>query len=172
MGIAYRTDGPGGVSVSVWVDKVTRKRALQHVVDLAAEPDWGASGRILTDLSYVSSRSIPTPDQVLKMAYLFEEQIGGRTRSARWAVMANQAFDEATRFGDEIRTARMTPHREERAAFLRRFLQRPSRPWADPANSADGQSVGEVKKPAKALTAPLRIVYELLLSERSVRAQC
>jgi hypothetical protein len=42
MGIAYRTDGPGGVSVSVWVDNVTRKRALQHVVDLAAEPDWGA----------------------------------------------------------------------------------------------------------------------------------
>jgi hypothetical protein len=103
MGIAYRTDGPGGVSVSVWVDKVTRKRALQHVVDLAAEPDWGARGRILTDLSYVSSRSIPTGDQVLKMAHLFEEQIGGRTRSARWAVMANQAFDEATRFGDEIR---------------------------------------------------------------------
>jgi hypothetical protein len=103
MPIAYRTDGPGSISVSVWVDKVTQKQAAQHLATLANEPEWGANGRILTDLCYVSRASIPKAKQLSQIVSVFDEQLRNRTRSAKWAVMANQAFDEATQFGDQIR---------------------------------------------------------------------
>jgi hypothetical protein len=103
MAIAYRTHGPGGVSVDVWVDKITPKQAAQHVAELAAQPAWGARRRILTDLCYVSSESIPTYEEIRELARRFEEQIGARAHSAKWAVVANQAFVKAAEFGDEVR---------------------------------------------------------------------
>ena len=103
MPIAYRASGPAGVSVDVWVDKVTRKQAAEHVAELATVPDWGARRRILTDLCYISSASIPTHKEIEELARAFERQLGGRARSAKWAVVANQAFLEAAEFGDEVR---------------------------------------------------------------------
>jgi hypothetical protein len=103
MGIAYCTDGPVGVSVLSWADNVTPTQAAQHVFDLAAVPDGGASGRILTDLCYVASTSIPNRKQAQALAHLFEEQLACRTSAARWAIIANQAFDKAMYFSDQIR---------------------------------------------------------------------
>jgi hypothetical protein len=103
MPIAYRADGPSGVSVEVWVDRITLKQAAQHVAQLATRSEWGARRRILTDLCYMSSRSIPTHKEIRKLARLFEQQLGARTSSAKWAVLANQAFLEAAEFSDEVR---------------------------------------------------------------------
>jgi hypothetical protein len=103
MPIAFRTDGPGGVSVDVWVDTITEEQAAQHVAELASRPEWGARRRILTDLSSMASSSIPTRKQIAELARVFQQQLGARADSAKWAVVADHAFREAAEFGDEVR---------------------------------------------------------------------
>lgn len=102
MGIAYRVDEPSGVSVSVWTGEVTRDQAMQHVADLEASPEWGARGRILTDLTGLASSALPDRDQVSELADAFLEQLHGRAQPARWAVVANVAFDRASQFAKAI----------------------------------------------------------------------
>ena len=102
MGIAFRVDEPGGVSVSVWAGEVTSNQALAHVAALAAAPGWGAGGRILTDLTAVASTSLPDREQVSELARRFVDQLDARTRPAKWAVIANASFNRAAQFGEEI----------------------------------------------------------------------
>ncbi len=104
VGIAYRVDGPDGVSVSVWTGEVSRDQAMQHVADVAARSDWGAGGRILTDLTGLTSSALPGRDQVAELAEAFVEQLDGRARPARWALVANVAFDRASQFREAIDT--------------------------------------------------------------------
>ena len=102
MGIAYQVDPSTGVSVSVWQGHVTLEEAMQHVADLRAMPEWGAGGRILTDLSGVPSSALPDPGQVAKLAAAFMDLIDGRTQQAKWAFVANAAFMRASQFGEAI----------------------------------------------------------------------
>ncbi len=102
MGIAYRVDEPAGVSTSVWAGMVTYDQAMQHVAALAATPEWGAGGRILTDLTAVAPTSFPDPEQVSELASRFVDQLDGRSRSTKWAVIANEIFSRASQFGEEI----------------------------------------------------------------------
>src|SRR5690349_3466112 len=99
MGIAYRHDEPHGISVSVWTGEVVLKQALRHVAKIAADPGWGASDRILSDLTGLSFSALPSRDHVAALAAAFSEQLDGRTRPARWAVVASAAFGEASQFG-------------------------------------------------------------------------
>jgi hypothetical protein len=109
VGIAYRVDQSTGVSVSVWAGHVTFDAAMGHVAELRGTPEWGAGGRILTDLSGVPASALPDPDQVDKLASAFRDLIDGRTQQARWAFVANAAFMRASQFGeaihDEVRSA-------------------------------------------------------------------
>jgi hypothetical protein len=102
MGIAYRHDEPHSISVSVWTGEVNLKQALRHVAKIAADPEWGASDRILSDLTGMDSSALPSRDQVAALAAAFSEQLDGRTRPARWAVVASSAFAEASQFGRAI----------------------------------------------------------------------
>ena len=89
-------------SVSQSGQERSRDEALRHVADLAATPAWGADGRILTDLTGLVSSALPDRDQVAGLAEVFAEQLDGRTRPARWAVIANVAFDRAAQFAEAI----------------------------------------------------------------------
>jgi hypothetical protein len=102
VGIAHRCDDPAGVSVEVWAGVITLDDALEHVAALTAMPEWGAGGRILSDLSAMDSGSRPEPDELLELARRFEQQLAGRTRGAKWAVVANSAFEEAAQFGEYV----------------------------------------------------------------------
>jgi hypothetical protein len=81
---------------------VDLEEATQHVNSLWATPEWGAGGRILTDLSGVSASAIPEPDQVAKLASAFHGLLDGRTEEAKWAFVANAAFMRASQFGEAI----------------------------------------------------------------------
>jgi len=102
MGIAYRVDEPAGVSTSVWAGLVTYDQAMQHVAALAATPEWGAGGLILTDLTAVASTSFPDREQVSELASRFVDQLDDRSRSTKWAVIANEIFSRASQFGEEL----------------------------------------------------------------------
>jgi len=77
---------------------------MQHVRELWATPEWGSGGRILTDLTGVSSSALPDPDQISKLAAVFVNLSEGRTRQARWAVVANLGYRHASQFADAIQT--------------------------------------------------------------------
>jgi hypothetical protein len=102
MGIAYRVDEPRGVTVSAWTGEVARDEVMSHVAALAATPEWGASGRILSDLTGLSPRALPDPDDVADLADAFVAQLDGRAQPAKWAIVARGAFNRALQFGDEI----------------------------------------------------------------------
>jgi hypothetical protein len=102
VGIAYRIDQSTGVSVSVWLGHVDFEEAAQHVADLLATPEWGAGGRILTDLSGVPAAALPDRDQIARLASAFQRVVDGRTQQAKWAFVANAAFMRASQFGEAI----------------------------------------------------------------------
>jgi hypothetical protein len=102
VGIAYRVNEPDGVSVSVWTGEVTSDQAMQHVAELAASPDWGTRGRILTDLTGLVFSALPDRDQVSELADAFTKQLDGRAQPSRWAIVANVAFPRASQFSEAI----------------------------------------------------------------------
>jgi hypothetical protein len=102
MGIAYRAQGPRGLSIEAWVGEITLDHAQQHLAALAALPEWGATGRVLTDLSGMSPVALPGRDEVALLAREFEHQISDHSRTSNWAVVANVAYKRASEFGDEI----------------------------------------------------------------------
>jgi hypothetical protein len=102
MGIAYQAQGPRGLSIEAWVGEISRDQAQEHLVALAALPEWGATGRVLTDLSGMSPVSLPDREQVAALAREFESHIADHSRTSSWAVVANVAYKRASEFGDEI----------------------------------------------------------------------
>jgi hypothetical protein len=102
VGIAYRVDEPEGLSIGVWAGRVTVEEVAHHVATLAATPAWGAHGRILTDLSALDEDSRPTVEQISKLVELIRSELSGRTAALQWAVIANTAFDDATRFAEGL----------------------------------------------------------------------
>ena len=99
MGIAYRCDKTLGLSVSVWDGEVSRADRKDHVAALASDPDWGATGLLLTDLTGVSAAMRPSAKEVLEAAAEFSEKLAGQVRDAKWAMVAGETFVLAQRFG-------------------------------------------------------------------------
>jgi hypothetical protein len=102
MGIAYRCDKTTGLCVSVWDGVVTDEQRRQHMATLEADPEWGAGGLLLTDLTGVSAARRPTAKQVLETAADFSERLAPMVRDAKWAMVAGETFVLAQRFGSYL----------------------------------------------------------------------
>ena len=102
MGIAYRCDKEMGLCVSVWDGVVTDEQRRQHIATLEADPDWGAGGMLLTDLTGVSAARRPSAKQVLETAAEFSERLAPMVRDAKWAMVAGETFVLAQRFGSYL----------------------------------------------------------------------
>jgi len=100
MGIAYRHTSR--ISVDVWHGTVDVLEAARHVERLAAEPEWGVQGSILTDLTSIAEESRPSPEDLKQIATMFIEHMGDRVRDAKWAVLANLTFEDATIFSQYV----------------------------------------------------------------------
>jgi hypothetical protein len=103
VGIAYRCDPETRVSIEVWHGEVTLDVARLHVEQLAKDPDWAASRRIVTDISGLSSESRPDADQIAALGDAFLHQLAYLVGSAKWSIIADEAFAEALVFGERIR---------------------------------------------------------------------
>jgi hypothetical protein len=99
MGIAFRCDKELGLSVSVWDGEVSVEDRRSHIAALAADPDWGTTGLLLTDLTGVSAAMRPSAKEVLEAAAEFSEKLAEQVRNAKWAMVANETFVLAQRFG-------------------------------------------------------------------------
>jgi hypothetical protein len=103
MGIAYRCGTATGLSVEVWDGEVGIDEARRHIARLAADPEWAASRRIVTDLSSLSAGSRPDADQLAQLGDAFLHQLAYLVGDVKWSVIADQAFDEAIGFGARIK---------------------------------------------------------------------
>lgn len=102
MGIAYRCDEKMRLCVSVWEGEVTDEQRRQHISTLQADPEWGAGGLLLTDLTGVPAEGRPTARQVLETAAEFSEKLAPAVRDAKWAMVAGETFVLAQRFGSYL----------------------------------------------------------------------
>jgi hypothetical protein len=103
MGIAYRCDPVTRVSIEVWHGEVTLDVARLHVEQLAKDPDWAASRRIVTDLTGLASASRPHSDQIAALADAFLQQLAYLVTDAKWSIIADQAVADALAFGERVR---------------------------------------------------------------------
>jgi hypothetical protein len=102
MGIAYRHDKKTGLSVSVWDGIVTTEQRRNHIAALESDPDWGASGLLLTDLTGISAERRPSAKEVLEAASEFAVKLARHVREAKWAMVAGETFVLAQRFGSYL----------------------------------------------------------------------
>jgi hypothetical protein len=103
MGIAYRCDPTTGVGIEVWHGKVGFDVARMHVDQLANDPEWAASRRIVTDLTGLASESVPNADQIKGLSDAFLQQLAYLVSDAKWSIIADEALAEALTFGEQIR---------------------------------------------------------------------
>lgn len=103
MGIAYRCETVTGLAVEVWDGDVTADQARRHVEQLATDPQWAESRRLITDLTGMSAQSRPSAEQVARLGDLFLQQLAYLVGDVKWSVIADQAFDEAVGFGAHIK---------------------------------------------------------------------
>jgi hypothetical protein len=103
MGIAYRCDPETGLSVEVWHGAISLDVAALHVEQLANDPEWAASRRIVTDLTTMSSESRPSADDVKHLGDAFLHQLAYLVSDAKWSVIADSTFAEALVFGEHVR---------------------------------------------------------------------
>jgi hypothetical protein len=100
--IAYHCDPATRTTVSVWRD-VTPADVTSHLDQLAADPNYASSRRLLTDLRAISRDDRPTPEQVDMAAREFAQRLGETMSTAKWAIVARHAFPEASAFDERIR---------------------------------------------------------------------
>jgi len=103
MGIAYRCNPETGVSVEVWHGTISFDVATLHIEQLAKDPEWAASRRIVTDLTTMSLESRPSADQVRALGDAFLHQLAYLVSDVKWSVIADGAFAEALVFGEHVR---------------------------------------------------------------------
>jgi hypothetical protein len=103
MGIAYRCDPTTGIGVEVWHGDVGLDVARLHVEQLAKDPEWAASRRIITDLTGLASESHPTADQIKRLSDAFLQQLAYLVSDAKWSIVADRVFAEALVFGEQVR---------------------------------------------------------------------
>lgn len=100
MGIAYRHTPR--ISVDVWSGTIEPEDAARHVEAIAGEAEWGVQGAILTDLTGIDVASRPSPEALKAVATMFVERMGNRIRDAKWAVVADVTFEDATEFSTYV----------------------------------------------------------------------
>ncbi|MGO9876603.1 MAG: hypothetical protein ACLPVY_22745 [Acidimicrobiia bacterium] len=93
MAIASQLDKALGLTLVVWDGIVTGYDAEEQVRRLRADPDWPPGPLHLLDTTSVSA--VPTVANTKLVEMLAEI---AETRRIRFAVVASDAFDEATRF--------------------------------------------------------------------------
>jgi hypothetical protein len=103
MGIAYRCDPTTRIGVEVWHGDVGFDVARLHVEQLAKDPDWAASRRIISDLTGLASESLPSADQIRGLSDAFLQQLAYLVTDAKWSIIADRAFAEALVFGEQVR---------------------------------------------------------------------
>ena len=103
MGIAYRCDSATGLSVEVWDGEVSAEQARRHIEQLAADPQWAQSRRIVTDLTSMAPESRPTPEQVADLAKAFLQELAYLVGDVKWSVIADRTFDDALGFGAHVK---------------------------------------------------------------------
>lgn len=99
MGIAYGTYA--GLSVAVFVGLVRDDDIDQHFGRLAADPEWARGGRVLTDATGIEERL--SDERIGHAAESFRTHLGRRTRTAKWAVVADRSFEDATKFSENLK---------------------------------------------------------------------
>jgi hypothetical protein len=103
MGIAYRCDPTTRIGIEVWHGNVGLDVARLHVEQLAKDPDWTASRRIITDLTGLAQESRPSPEQIRRLSDAFLQQLAYLVTDAKWSIVADRAFAEALVFGEQVR---------------------------------------------------------------------
>jgi len=93
VAIAYRLDHALGLTLVVWDGVVTGYDAEEQARRLRADPDWPPGSLHVLDVTSVSS--VPTVADT-KLVEMLAEM--AETRQIRFAVIASDAFAEATRF--------------------------------------------------------------------------
>src|SRR5690242_3933493 len=69
MGIVFRADPSLRCTVSVWDGDIVEDDVREHIVRLAADPDWPPGPLHLTDMTTIGSATIPDRDL---LALLYE----------------------------------------------------------------------------------------------------
>jgi hypothetical protein len=105
MGIAYRCDVESGLSVSVWHGETTPEERRGQLATLASDPEWAAGRLIVTDLTSVASGSGPGEGEIAETAAVFIERFTGSALQAKWAIVADHAYEHARAFGEQIEAA-------------------------------------------------------------------
>ena len=105
MGIAYRCDIERGLSISVWHGETTAEERREQLTTLASDPDWAAGRLIVSDLTSVSSASGPGDGEIAETAAVFVERFAGAALHAKWAIVADHAYEHAQAFGEQIEAA-------------------------------------------------------------------
>jgi len=93
VAIAYQLDHALGLTLVVWDGVVTGHDAEEQVRRLRSDPDWPPGPLHVLDTTSVSS--VPTVAETKLIEMLAEI---AESRQIRVAVVASDAFDEATRF--------------------------------------------------------------------------
>lgn len=93
MAVAYQLDDALGLTLVLWDGMVTGHDAEEQVRRLRADPYWPPGSLHLLDATSVSS--VPTVADTKLIEMLAEM---AETRQIRFAVIASDAFVEATRF--------------------------------------------------------------------------
>jgi hypothetical protein len=93
VAIEYRLDRTLGLTLVVWDGVVTGHDAEEQVRRLRADPEWPPGRLHLLDLTSVST--VPTVGETRLVEMLAEM---AEMRQIRFAVIAGDAFAEATRF--------------------------------------------------------------------------
>jgi len=93
VAIAYQLYKALGLTVVVWDGVVTGYDAEEQVRRLRADPDWPPGPLHVLDVTSVSSVLTVADTKLIEMLAEMAD-----TRQIRFAVIANDAFDEAARF--------------------------------------------------------------------------
>ena len=64
MGILHRVVPDLGLTVVLWYDAITDEESVEHLVRLAADPEWRPGLPHLTDMRTVTSVTLPDPELV------------------------------------------------------------------------------------------------------------
>jgi hypothetical protein len=98
MGIAY--GNYSGLSVAVLVGRLGDEDIEYLFRQFAADPDWARGGRILTDATQLDERM--SDERIVRGAETFRAHLAGRAAAAKWAIVADRSFEEATKFSENV----------------------------------------------------------------------
>jgi hypothetical protein len=106
MPIGTHSDAALGLTVVVWDGEVDDHDIRDHVRRLGSGTGWDRHGRILTDLTTVTSK--PDPQALARAVQRFDESLGARGTGAKWAIVATGLYWDALGFSKDADVAPTT----------------------------------------------------------------